>query len=434
MAFRWGRTPAPTLADCDGSIYDPFPQMATASNIEYGEARRVRREARRRQVRRRRLAAFGVLAALSVAAVLGLVQLVTGAGAAGTVSLTPVRSAAVVSPFRAPLPEEIRGVHVTGPLMTLTGKLDSFLAMKKDGLNTIELDVKDETGNVAFVKGAPALALRDHAARRYYDPAEVVRKVHKAGVYLIGRVVSFEDPITSVAHPKLAIHRSDGSLWRTNGGLGWLNPYSRAVWKYDVDVAVAATKAGFDEIQFDYVRFPSDGDLSVIRYPGRHTQPMGETVAAFLRYAVGRLHPFGVRVSADVFGLSATHDLGIGQYPGQVGEVVDAIYPMVYPSHYRPGEYNLPNPNAAPGATVSHSLRDFRVKLAGGRATLVPWLQDFSLGRSYTAADVAAQIAAARRYNSGGFMLWNAGGIYTPQELHGSSAPPPLPVLPTPQL
>ena len=384
-------------------------------------------------MRRRRLSAVGVLAVLVAAALYGLVQLVTGAGA-GAVTLTPVASAAVASPFRTPLPEEIRGVHVTAPLMTLTGKLDSFLALKKDGLNTIELDVKDETGNVGFVKGAPALALHDGAARPYYNPAEVVHKVHKAGVYLIGRVVTFEDPITSVAHPGLAIRQSNGSLWHTSGGLGWLNPYSHAAWKYDVDVAVAAAKAGFDEIQFDYVRFPSDGNVSLIRYPGAHPQPMTETIAAFLRYAVGRLHPLGVRVSADVFGLSATHDLGIGQYPGQVGQVVDAIYPMVYPSHYRPGEYNLPDPNAAPGATVANSLRDFRAKLAGGNATLVPWLQDFSLGLTYTPADVAAQVKAARTYVAGGFMLWNAAGVYTPQALRGSSTPPPLPDLPAPQL
>ncbi len=384
-------------------------------------------------MRRRRLSAVGVLAVLVAAALYGLVQLVTGAGA-GAVTLTPVASAAVASPFRTPLPEEIRGVHVTAPLMTLTGKLDSFLALKKDGLNTLELDVKDETGNVGFVKGAPALALHDGAARPYYNPAEVVHKVHKAGVYLIGRVVTFEDPITSVAHPGLAIRQSNGSLWHTSGGLGWLNPYSHAAWKYDVDVAVAAAKAGFDEIQFDYVRFPSDGNVSLIRYPGAHPQPMTETIAAFLRYAVGRLHPLGVRVSADVFGLTATHDLGIGQYPGQVGQVVDAIYPMVYPSHYRPGEYNLPDPNAAPGPTVANSLRDFRAKLAGGNATLVPWLQDFSLGLTYTPADVAAQVKAARTYVAGGFMLWNAAGVYTPQALRGSSTPPPLPDLPAPQL
>ncbi len=406
--------------------------MATATNIEVTELRRQKREARRRQVRRRRLAALGVLVALAAAAILGLSQLLVGAGSAA-VTLTPVSSAAPVDPFRTPAPEEIRGIHVTGPLMTLTGKLDSYLAMKKDGLNTIELDLKDESGNVTFTKNVPSIAIEDGAALRYFDPHEVVAKVHKAGVYLIGRVVSFEDPITSRAHPELAVHTSDGSLWHTNGGLGWLNPYSRTAWKYNVDVAVAAAKAGFDEIQFDYVRFPSDGDLSLIRYPGKHAQPMNETVAAYLRYAVTRLHPLGVRVSADVFGLSATHDLGIGQHPGQVGEVVDAIYPMVYPSHYNSGEYNLPDPNAVPGTTVSHSLTDFQTQLSGGRAVIIPWLQDFSLGRTYSPADVAAQVAAARRHHTGGFMLWNAAGGYTPEALRGGP-PPPLPPLPAPQL
>ena len=406
--------------------------MAATSNIEVGELRRLRREARRRQVRRRRLTAAAVLAAVGAIAAFGIGQLAVG-GASGAVTLTPVRAAVPVSHFRRPLPEEIRGVHVTGPLMTLTGKLDSYLALTKHGLNTIELDLKDESGNVTFTKNAPALGLKDGAALHYFDPSEVVAKVHRHGVYLIGRVVSFEDPITSRAHPELAIHRSDGSLWKNNGGLGWLNPYSHAAWKYNVDVAVAAAKAGFDEIQFDYVRFPSDGDLSIIRYPGKHAQPMDETVAAYLRYAVKRLHPFGVRVSADVFGLSASHDLGIGQHPGQIGEVVDAVYPMAYPSHYTSGEYNLPDPNAAPRATVAHTLNDFQAQLAGGRATIVPWLQDFSLGRTYTLTDVAAQVAAAREHHTGGFMLWNAAGVYTPDALRSGPAPA-MPDLPAPQL
>jgi hypothetical protein len=317
--------------------------------------------------------------------------------------------------------------------MSLPGKYTQYLALEKDGLNTVEIDLKDESGNVSFVKGAPAIARHDGAARAYFDPKRAVAQAHKAGIYVIGRVVSFEDPITAVAHPEMAIHRSDGSIWTTSGGLAWLNPYSHKAWRYDVDVAVAAAKAGFDEIQFDYTRFPSDGDLSIIRYPGAHPQPMKETIAAYLRYAASRLHPLGVRVSADVFGLSATRDLGIGQFPSQIGRVVDTIYPMTYPSHYTPGEFNLPNPNAAPRATVADSLRDFRARLEGERAAVVPWLQDFSLGRTYSAADVAAQIAAARDAVTGGFMLWNAAGVYTAQELrHG--APPPLPELPTPQL
>ena len=129
----------------------------------------------------------------------------------------------------------------------------------------------------------------------------------------------------------------------------------------------------------------------------------------------------------------ATHELGIGQHPWQLAKVVDAIYPMTYPSHYRSGEYNLDNPDAAPGTTVMYSLRDFRRQLEGGKALLVPWLQDFSLGRTYTLADVAAQIASARTEQTGGFMLWNAGGISTRQALRGG-APPPLPTVQVPQL
>ncbi len=393
--------------------------------------RTERRELRRRQVRRRRLVALGVLGVLAGAAAFGIVQLALGS--AGAVSLTPVAEAAPRSPFRAALPEEMRGVHVTMDLASVSGTIGRYLALKRDGLNTLELDVKDESGTVGFVQGAPALAVDDGAARPFYDPRDVVRQARKAGVYLIGRVVAFEDPIASAAHPALAVHERGGSLWHTSDGLGWLNPYSRAVWKYDVDVAVAAAKAGFDEIQFDYVRFPSDGDVSIIRYPGAHPQPMRQTIAAFLRYATARLHPLGVRVSADVFGLSATHDLGIGQYPAEIAKIVDTIYPMTYPSHYRSGEYNLPDPNAVPATTVSDSLNDFRTKLAGTRALLVPWLQDFSLGRTYSPADVAAQIGAARSFHTGGFMLWNAGGLYTTRELR-AGPPPPLPVLPTPTL
>jgi hypothetical protein len=409
--------------------------VAVATDTSYPELRRQRREQRRRQVRRRRLSALAVLVVLVAAALFGLVRLVSGVNAGATGNpIEPVASAMPKMPFHQLTPQEIRGVHVTGPLMTLPGKFKEYLALKKDGLNTLEIDLKDESGNVSFEKGAPAIARHDGAAQAYFDARAVAKQAHAAGVYLIGRVVTFEDPITAVAHPELAIHKSDGSLWHTNGGLAWLNPYNRTAWKYDVDVAVAAAKAGFDEIQFDYVRFPSDGDLSIIRFPGAHAQPKNRTIPAFLRYARARLHPLGVRISADVFGLSANHDLGIGQYPSQIGDIVDALYPMVYPSHYTSGEYNLADPNASPGATVMLSLRDFRDQLPLGKAVLVPWLQDFSLYRTYTPADVAAQVEAARTMHTGGFMLWNAAGVYTAQALKASPTPPPLPELPAPQL
>ncbi|MFL5921025.1 MAG: putative glycoside hydrolase, partial [Gaiellaceae bacterium] len=283
---------------------------------------------------------------------------------------------------------------------------------KRAGLNAIELDVKDENGEVGWPVDVP-LARRVGSGMRYYNPARAVAEIHAAGLYLVGRVVTFEDPVLSERAPQLAIRRSDGSRWLNSAGLGWTNEYDKRVWKYNVDIAVQAARLGFDEIQFDYVRFPSDGDLSAIRYPGVHTQPMTWTIPAFVQYASRRLHPLGVRVSIDVFGLSATRDLGIGQLPRRVSRYVDAVYPMVYPSHYSPGEYSLSDPNAVPGETVRRSLLDFQVALEGRKARLTPWLQDFSLGRTYTLDDVRAQVATARALGTHGFLLWNAEGVYS---------------------
>jgi len=315
-----------------------------------------------------------------------------------------------------PLPDEVRGVHVTMALAGAPGKLEQYIAMKRAGLNAIELDVKDENGEIGFLANVP-LARRVDSAKAYYNAERAVAKIHAAGLYLIGRIVTFEDPLLSLGAPQLAIRRADGSRWLNNSGLGWTNPYDRRVWKYNIDVAEQAAKLGFDEIQFDYVRFPSDGDISQIRYPGKHAQPMGWTIPMFLRYARSRLKPLGVRISTDVFGLSATRNLGIGQFPRRISRFVDAIYPMVYPSHYVPGEYNIVEPDTRPGTTVAYSLRDFRNAVRGSRAKLIPWLQDFSLGRTYTLADVQDQIQAARLEHTKGFMLWNAAGVYTVKAL-----------------
>jgi hypothetical protein len=230
--------------------------------------------------------------------------------------------------------------------------------------------------------------------------------------------VTFEDPILSAARPELALHNADGSLWHTNGGLGWVNEYDRRVWDYAVSIGAAAAKAGFDEIQFDYVRFPSDGDVNAIQYPVRVHEAKGKTISRFVRYAVSRLHPLGARVSVDVFGLSATRDLGIGQRPAKLARTgVDAIYPMVYPSHFYSGEYGMSDPNAQPAQTVTDALLYFLSQVGDTKTRLVPWLQDFSLGRTYTYADVAAQIDAVRALGLHGWMLWNPLGEYTQRAL-----------------
>ncbi|MGH3118877.1 MAG: putative glycoside hydrolase [Gaiellales bacterium] len=372
--------------------------------------RERRREARRRK-RIRRISG-------------GVALLVAGAGVAvGARGLDP-RGADAVEPAakvsskqkpqrrdRPPVPAEIRGVHVTMALASIPGKLEQYAAMP--GLNTIELDVKDENGEVGFHRLAPPMARRVGAAMRYYDPQRAATQLHKQGIYVIGRVVCFEDPVLAEKRPDLAILTTGGDVWRNHAGLGWTNPYDKRVWEYNLAIAKAAVRAGFDEIQFDYVRFPSDGNIEVAVFPGKRPEAMSATIARFVHYATNRLRPMGARVSVDVFGLSATRNLGIGQSPRRLARIVDAIYPMVYPSHYGSGEHGLSDPSAVPGRTVGRSLRDFRRQMRGGRAKLIPWLEDFTLGGTTTVEKVQEQIRAARRWKTAGFLLWNPGGIYT---------------------
>ena len=309
------------------------------------------------------------------------------------------------------VPKEIRGVHVTMALASIQGKLAEYTRIP--GINAVQLDIKDENGEVAFHRLAPTLAKRVGSAMRYYDPVKATKQLHAQGLYVIGRVVSFEDPVLSKARPDMAIRTTGGGVWVNHAGLGWTNPYDKRVWNYNLRIAQAAAKAGFEEIQLDYVRFPSDGDIESAVFPGKRNEPMAITIARYVHYMTTRLRPLGVRVSVDVFGLSATRDLGIGQSPRRLSKIVDAIYPMVYPSHYGPGEYGLDSPVSVPGKTVGRSLRDFSRQTRRGKAQLVPWLEDFSFTGTTTLEHVQEQIRAARRWKAGGFLLWNPSGVYT---------------------
>jgi hypothetical protein len=378
------------------------------------EAERLRRrQDRNRRARRRRAVALAALIGVVLAAV-GVATVATGRSSETRPPVAEAPEPAAPKPKRepprhVPPPAEIRGVHF--PVGDGGGgRLDRYIALKRLGLNTIELDVKNEDGRIGFLARVP-LARSTGAARIYYKPREAVARVHGAGLYLIGRVVTFQDPVVAEARPDLAVKRADGSVWRGAGGLAWLDPHDRRAWKYAVDVAEAAARAGFDEIMFDYVRFPSDGDVASIRFSGARSS-QAETIAAFLRYASRRLRPLGVRVSAAVFGLSATVDVGVGQDPRLLAPAVDALSPMVYPSHYTAGSYGLADPNSAPAETVTGALRDFRLAMRGSRTRLVPWLQAFSLGHPYGLAEVQAQVDAARQAGAHGFLLWEHEGLY----------------------
>ncbi len=382
--------------------------------MDPNERFRARRDQTRRRKRRRRAAVLALLLVVVIAVAMGAQLIGNDPHAVRKTAAAAVADPRVTPATRPrPLPVEIRGVHVTGALASLPGKFQEYLGYKRYGLNAIELDVKDEGGEIGFTPSSVPLAKRVGATRPYYRPREIARLAHRNGTYLIGRVVTFQDPQLARGRPDLAIRRPDGTVWTTSAGLGWVNPYDRRVWDYSVSVAAAAARAGFDEIMFDYVRFPSDGNTASAVYPGKTSIPRGRLIADFVAYARERLEPLGVRVSTAVFGLSATRDLGIGQVPRFISRHVDTIVPMSYPALYSGGELGLPSPSAEPGETVFRTLADFRRQIEGSRAQIVPWVQDWN----YTPEQVLAQIDAARLQGAKGFLLWNAAGLYTKRAL-----------------
>jgi hypothetical protein len=385
--------------------------------IDPNERFRQRRASVRRRKRLRRSALVAVL--LALVALFGLgAQLVGGDG--------PDAASGDVSPAIAhgtgprPLPVEIRGVHVTLGLASLAGKLQEYVDLEQEGLTAIELDIKDENGEIGFTPSSVGLAKQVGATRDFYRAREAAKLVHQRDLYLIGRIVVFEDPLLSHGRPELAVQRSDGSVWEDGAGLGWTNPYDKRVWDYNVDIAEAAAKSGFDEIMFDYVRFPSDGDVDSAVYRNQGSLERRDAIPSFFRYAERRLAPLGVRVSAAVFGLSAVRDMGIGQVPKRIAPHVDAIYAMTYPSLFGPGELGLADPGASPGATVARALKRFRQQLRGSDALLLPWVQDFSFTVPYGLEEVRAQIYSARLAGAKGYLIWNASGVYT----DGTLTPP----------
>ena len=395
--------------------------------LEEGETRRRERRAVQRaelrRAHRRRRAILLAAVALVVTVLVGAWSM--GGGHRRVVQHPP--AAAVKTPATArtaatavrhmAMPLHVHGLHL-GLYVPANGGLNRFVSLVNGGgvgLNTIEVDVKDERGEVGFTQGVPALARHIGAARDAYDASALVREAHAAGLYVIGRIVCFEDPLLAHARPSLAIRTVGGGIWTNGAGLGWTNEYDPRVWNYLIGLGKAAARHGFDEIQFDYMRFPTDGNVADAVWPHRRAEPLSTTLLRFLTRAREQLKPLGVNISADVFGLAANRDLGIGQNVHKLAPELDAISPMSYPTHYGPGEYGIPNPVADPYDIVYRTMGDFRAALAGTHTQLRPWLEDFVLpsGAPAGLAHVLAQIRAAERGGASGWLLWNAESLYT---------------------
>lgn len=344
-------------------------------------------------------------------------------------------------------PSVIKAIYATGwsagnekRLSYLTNLID------ETELNAIVIDVKDYTGVVSYIANIPETTATNAEETRIPKINALIKKLHDRDIYVIGRIAVFEDQKLPLVRPELALKsKSTGKLWKNSRGLYWLDTSAKEVWDYNIAIARDMAARGFDEINFDYIRFPSDGNLDDIVYPKyKNTTPKATVVKNFYAHLQSALP--GIRLSADVFGMTTTNadDLGIGQRLEDALPYFDAIAPMVYPSHYIPGFIGQKNPATAPYEVVKYSLEKALEKIKNYRAgwllaarsgdaarlgtmpeakaKLRPWLQDFNLGATYRAKEILAQIKATTDALQGdeplgekvdGWMLWNARNIYT---------------------
>ncbi|MCP6719802.1 MAG: putative glycoside hydrolase [Patescibacteria group bacterium] len=342
-------------------------------------------------------------------------------------------------------PSTIKAVYATNWSAGTRSRVDYLVDLiGATELNAIVVDVKDYSGYVGYDTAVPEVEEYNAKEIRIANIDDLVRRLHEKNIYAIARVTIFQDPRLSLARPDLAVQNKEtGGIWTDRKGLGWMDPASKEVWDYNIKIVRDVLSHGFDEINFDYIRFPSDGDLSAIAYPfWDGVTPRNEVMRDFYRYLRKELGD--AKISADLFGQSTVDfgDLGIGQIIEDAYESFDYVSPMVYPSHYISGFLDFQNPAVHPYEVVNYSisraaarLRDYTLGIGNSTSTatstpetlpaspqvkskLRPWLQAFDLGAEYTPEMVRLQIDAVYDVPTStlefidGFMLWNPSNIY----------------------
>ena len=364
-------------------------------------------------------------AAPKVDAGTSLVQQLTSTAEAQ--ALTPARGAKPPAHPRDPAPPVIRGIYVNAyaagnpitraKLVALTDSTE---------INTWVVDVKDEDGvrySSALPLAVEATHVRSIPIRDLHALADTLRS---HGIHAIARIVVFKDPRLSRARPDWSIRQPSGALWRDKVGNTWVNPWDRRVWDYNLAIADEAVRAGFTEVQFDYVRFPEAYRSLPTQVFPTAVGSRADAITGFLDEAGRRLHPLGAAITADVFGLTMNdpRDVGIGQQWERVSSTVDHVLPMVYPSHYFPTHLpGITRPNRMPYETVFTSvgegvIRNRRLQAMGVRpARIVPWLQAFTAtwndkGFRYGPAQARAQMQAVYDVGLEDWIFWNPNSHY----------------------
>jgi len=305
-------------------------------------------------------------------------------------------------------PFYIKGIYINSWTAGDQSKMANLLNLiKETELNAVVIDLKEVDGIIAIDNIIPNLK-------------DLIRQLHHENIYTIARIVVFKDSSLSKIKPELALKNQQGKLWQDWRGQTWLDPASKEVWDYHVDLAKEAIKIGFDEINFDYIRFPSDGDISKIVYPAwDNITPKAEVIRQFFEYLNKELKPSGVFLSADLFGLTMVRedDMNIGQLLESAIPYFDFICPMVYPSHYPPDFEGYKNPADYPYEIITMNLSQGKERMNNTDSKLRPWLQDFNLGAMYNKKMIELEKQAVYDTDSYGWLLWNPSSRYTEEAL-----------------
>lgn len=326
--------------------------------------------------------------------------------------------------------EIVKAIYLTSWSASKKGMIDYLIDIAKTTeINAVVIDIKDFSGYVAYDTAVPEVEMYGAEQIRISNIDSLMDKLHTEGIYVIARITVFQDPILAQARPDLAVHSKTGadSLWFDNVGLAWIDPAAKESWDYNIAIAKDAVSHGFDELNFDYVRFPSDGDLKDMSFPFWDGKlPKHTVIREFFKHLRQELPD--VKISIDLFGLStvSSNDLGIGQIIEDGFESFDYVCPMIYPSHYADGFRGYQNPAEYPYEVVKYSMEGALGKLMLYKQSqetnvqLRPWLQDFDLGATYDAEMVRSEVEAvydAAEEDFKGFMLWNSWNYYTKEAL-----------------
>ena len=324
-------------------------------------------------------------------------------------------------------PVKVKGIYVSGPTAGIAKMDDLIDLVDQTELNTMVIDIKNDEGKVTY-KMESEQVLEIGAGVRYIpDIEELVAKCKEKDIYLIARIVAFRDPHLAEQKPEWAVHTKDGEIFRDKNGMAWVNPYCREVWDYLVEISTEAARVGFDEIQFDYIRFSTDmGEGEVDYGPESESVDKIRIITEFTEYLYEKLMPLGVYVAADVFGTvidNETDQVIVGQDYVQMAAHLDYICPMVYPSHYHHGSYGIKVPDAEPYRTINAascaSIEALDTVPEENRAHVRLWLQSFTASWvsghiSYGPEQIRAQIKGAYDAGYDEWILWNAAVNYQP--------------------